>query len=108
MPNRKASLLKQEKGKCKWCGLHFREDDILEEDHITPKALGGKDIFKNLQLLHGHCHDQKTALYLIEIRNREVSKSLKELDKFYKNINYQWVDDTLTINPKAKRSTDNR
>jgi|GEM_PF-6719893 len=28
---------------------------------IVPKALGGKDKYDNLQLLHKHCHDVKTA-----------------------------------------------
>ncbi len=59
---RKSILLKKQKGICYWCCLHFQEGDILEEDHIVPRALGGKDIYDNLQLLHGHCHDEKTAL----------------------------------------------
>ena len=29
--------------------------------HIIPKAEGGKDEYKNLQLLHRHCHHKKTA-----------------------------------------------
>ena len=33
----------------------------LETDHIIPKSLGGDDRLMNLQLLHRHCHDQKTA-----------------------------------------------
>ena len=55
MPNRKALLLKQQKGNCPWCNLKFREDDILETEHILAIKLGGKDEWKNLQLLHGHC-----------------------------------------------------
>ncbi|GET37353.1 group II intron reverse transcriptase/maturase [Microseira wollei] len=61
MPERKAKLLKQQKGKCAWCGLHFRAEDVLEVDHKNPLSLGGKDEWKNLQLLHRHCHDEKTA-----------------------------------------------
>jgi len=61
MPMRKAKLLKQQKGKCLACGLHFQEWDTLEVDHKIPRALGGKDEWKNLQLLHRHCHDKKTA-----------------------------------------------
>jgi len=60
MPNRKAKLLKQQKGKCPQCGLHFQEWDVLEIDHKIPRALGGKDEWKNLQLLHRR-HDKKTA-----------------------------------------------
>ncbi len=61
MPHRKAKLLKQQKGKCPWCELRFQEWDVMEVDHKTPRALGGKDEWKNLQLLHRHCHDEKTA-----------------------------------------------
>ena len=62
MPNRKAKLLKLQKGICPWCGLSFQEWDVLEVDHKIPRALSGKDEYKNLQLLHRHCHDEKTAL----------------------------------------------
>jgi RNA-directed DNA polymerase len=61
MPNREAFLLKRQKGKCTHCGLIFQEDDLIEVDHIIPKSLDGKDEWKNLQLLHRHCHDVKTA-----------------------------------------------
>lgn len=33
----------------------------MESDHIIPKSLGGDDRLMNLQLLHRHCHDLKTA-----------------------------------------------
>ena len=56
-----ATLLKKQKGKCTHCGLYFREDDVLEIDHIIPKNLGGRNEYKNLQILHRHCHDAKTA-----------------------------------------------
>lgn len=61
MPTRIAILLKAQKGKCTQCGLTFREEDVMEVDHIIPKSLGGKDEYKNLQILHKHCHDQKTT-----------------------------------------------
>lgn len=60
MPKTKAKLLKQQKGKCSHCGLYFREEDVLEEDHIIPRIKGGRNEYKNLQLLHRHCHDEKT------------------------------------------------
>ena len=37
-------------------------------DHIIPKAEGGKDQYSNYQLLHRHCHHQKTA----EDRQRQI------------------------------------
>ena len=58
---RVATLLKRQKGKCTHCGLIFRDGDKLEIDHITPKSKKGKNSYDNLQLLHRHCHDTKTA-----------------------------------------------
>jgi RNA-directed DNA polymerase len=60
-PKKIATLLKRQKGKCNHCGLFFKMDDLLEIDHITPKSQGGKDEYKNWQLLHRHCHDTKTT-----------------------------------------------
>ncbi len=60
-PNRVASLMKRQKGICPHCGLYFTSTDIVEVDHIKPTSLGGKDTYDNLQLLHKHCHDTKTA-----------------------------------------------
>jgi RNA-directed DNA polymerase len=61
LPNRVAKLLKVQKGKCNHCELMFRDGDVMEVDHILPKSKGGKDTYDNLQLLHRHCHDSKTA-----------------------------------------------
>jgi RNA-directed DNA polymerase len=55
------TILKQQEGRCAWCNLYFTPSDIVEMDHITPRKIGGKSKLGNLQLLHGHCHDQKTA-----------------------------------------------
>ncbi|MEO1374601.1 MAG: group II intron reverse transcriptase/maturase [Cyanobacteria bacterium J06635_10] len=62
VPSRITKLLKKQKGKCNHCGLTFLADDLIEVDHIIPKSQGGRDVFKNLQLLHRHCHDHKTAI----------------------------------------------
>ena len=61
VPKRIATLLKKQKGKCNFCGQYFIPEDIAEIDHIIPTTLSGKDEYKNLQLLHRHCHDIKTA-----------------------------------------------
>lgn len=55
-----AKLLKKQKGKCNHCGLYFKDEDVIEKDHIIPKSQGGEDKYSNLQLLHGHCHDEKS------------------------------------------------
>jgi RNA-directed DNA polymerase len=61
MPNRIALLLKRSTGKCSECGLMFGGEDLIEVDHKIPKKDGGTDKFDNLQPLHRHCHDAKTA-----------------------------------------------
>lgn len=61
VPTRVARLLKAQKGKCAHCGLYFREDDLIEVDHTVPISEGGLDRYDNLQVLHRHCHDSKTA-----------------------------------------------
>ncbi len=58
---RVARLLKRQQGKCPECGLFFAEGDRMEVDHIIPQGCGGTDGKDNLQLLHRHCHDRKTA-----------------------------------------------
>ena len=40
----------------------FKDGDKLNEDHIIPTYKGGRDTYDNLQLLHKHCHDKKSAL----------------------------------------------
>ncbi len=62
LPTKQAHLLKRQRGKCAWCGLYFTNEDVLEVDHVIPKALSGGNVLDNLQLLHRHCHDQKTEV----------------------------------------------
>ena len=59
---RVAKLLKAQEGICNHCKLLFKYGDLMEVDHVTPRVLGGTDTYDNLQLLHAHCHDFKTAL----------------------------------------------
>jgi RNA-directed DNA polymerase len=59
LPAEVAYLLKRQGGKCAYCGLYFREGDVKERDHLRPVVLGGEASTR--QLLHGHCHDAKTA-----------------------------------------------
>ena len=54
-------LLKRQKGQCAHCKLYFKHGDLLEVDHQQPRSSGGSDRYDNLQLLHRHCHDVKTA-----------------------------------------------
>lgn len=72
-------LLKKQEGKCSHCGLYFKEDDLMEIDHIIPRSQGGKDEYKNIQLLHRHCHDEKTAIdkarYEVCVTSTEILRS---------------------------------
>ena len=62
LPRTWATLLKRQGGRCSWCGLYFKHgEDMVECDHIIPTSRGGDGKTTNLQLLHGHCHDVKTA-----------------------------------------------
>jgi RNA-directed DNA polymerase len=56
-----SKLLKAQKGKCALCQLFFNDDDIFEIDHIIPRSQGGRKGWENLQILHRHCHDTKSA-----------------------------------------------
>jgi RNA-directed DNA polymerase len=80
-PKRIAELLRQQEGKCAKCKLHFREDDLLEIDHILSISQGGKDTKSNRQLLHRHCHDEKTALDALKLQRQTAYEELaRKLD----------------------------
>jgi RNA-directed DNA polymerase len=83
MPKRTASLLKKQKGKCAHCGLFFQDGDLLEVDHIVPTSRGGKNEYKNFQLLHRHCHDEKSTTDGSYLRLPIIPKD------------YQWENDML-------------
>lgn len=59
-----SKLLKRQEGRCNMCKLYFNNSDVFEIDHIIPRSRGGKEEMGNIQLLHRHCHDTKTALDL--------------------------------------------
>ena len=67
LPTRVSKLLKLQKGVCPYCQTRFNFDSVMEVDHIQPRALGGKDTYANLQLLHRHCHIKKTRTDMIAI-----------------------------------------
>jgi RNA-directed DNA polymerase len=102
LPSRTAKLLKQQKGKCAWCGLSFQDWDVMEVDHINPKALGGRDEWKNLQLLHRHCHDKKTAIDLIEIRKKQHAQNFNKTSPGMGRYEWEWVDDIPMIKGKKR------
>jgi RNA-directed DNA polymerase len=84
LPNRVTFLLKKYKGRCAECGLMFVADDLIEVDHAISKQDGGKDKFDNLQPLHRHCHDVKTAR---DNANRKILKQEAVLEPLEGYIN---------------------
>jgi len=57
----KLELLVKQAGRCAICGGEIDlEQEAVEVDHIIPKADGGKDIRRNMALLHIECHRRKT------------------------------------------------
>lgn len=73
IPLIKARLIKEQKGRCGICGEYFLPDDIIERDHIVPKALGGKNRRDNVHAVHRYCHLNKTGADLSEIRRHRKS-----------------------------------
>lgn len=67
-------LLYAQHGQCAWCGLYFRDGDLLEIDHIRPSSQGGKNEWHNLRVIHRHCHDQRHCTY-------EKGHATEELDE---------------------------
>lgn len=64
-----AKLLKNQDGKCAYCRHNFMDGDLMEKDHIVERRFGGKNSRDNLQLLHRHCHDKKTAIMSVLARS---------------------------------------
>jgi RNA-directed DNA polymerase len=55
-PLRVVRLLKRDKGRCLFCGLRFRVEDVIEVHHWDGNRTNNR--YRNLVLLHGHCHDE--------------------------------------------------
>ena len=82
LPLRVAKLLKRQQGMCAWCGLYFRMEDQWEVDHIVPQGSPhrGPSTYANLQLLHQHCHDQKTARDRQAVGVHDTNQATEEPD----------------------------
>lgn len=91
MPERTAILLKRQKGRCAHCGLTFKFGDLLEHDHIKPLSLGGEKGIKNQQLLHRHCHDDKTR------KDGSLKSKTSKPTITWSKIEYKWINDMLVL-----------
>jgi len=58
-PDYFTALLKVQRGRCKACGALFTTADLIELHHKNRDRLDNSR--RNLELLHGHCHDQLHA-----------------------------------------------
>jgi len=54
--DRVVKLLKQQNGLCMICGLYFTTEDKMEVHHWDGDRSNNR--YRNLALLHVHCHDQ--------------------------------------------------
>lgn len=68
IPPIKARLIQEQKGRCGICNRSFLPNDIIETDHIIPKALGGKNKRENVHAVHRYCHLEKTRTDMLKVR----------------------------------------
>jgi len=66
----KAKMLKRQGGKCPHCGGSFTSEDLMHVHHKAYRSQGGEDKYKNLTLLHKHCHDELHRLNPIRQKKR--------------------------------------
>lgn len=52
-----ARALQRQNGRCGWCGLFFKDEDVIEIDHRDRNR--GNNAPNNLFALHRHCHDER-------------------------------------------------
>lgn len=69
------SLYQKQRGICNGCGRSF-DDDLLQEDHIVPRARGGADSLENKQLLCGPCNATKGVGTMQQLEERNRKKGL--------------------------------
>jgi RNA-directed DNA polymerase len=60
--HRISKLIKRQYGRCAICEEAFTPFDVIEANHIVPRSKGGSNKLSNLQVLHKHCHIQKSRL----------------------------------------------
>jgi hypothetical protein len=56
----KESKLKLQNGKCTLCNEKILKHQVSEGDHIVEWSEGGETTLENLQVVHKHCHQEKT------------------------------------------------
>jgi len=79
----KAKMLKKQDGICPVCKCKFTNQDLPEAHHIRPRKYGGLNEYKNLVLIHLHCHDKVHREY--NKLKREMCRDQREYDKLVAN-----------------------
>ncbi|WP_353271687.1 HNH endonuclease [Wolbachia endosymbiont (group A) of Nomada goodeniana] len=69
-------LLKMQQGKCNYCQLYFRSEDIIEVHHQDKNR--NNNTIGNLSLLHGHCHGAPRSAWRTVGENPTQTKSSQQ------------------------------
>ncbi len=103
----KAKMLKKQDGICPVCNCKFTNQDLPEAHHIRPRKYGGLNKYKNLVLIHLHCHDKVHREY--EELKRKKCKDQAEYDKLIANGIFisKEVEETLDIDVSQLRRASN-
>lgn len=81
----KQKLAKKCKYICRICNQSLFNEENLKVNHIVPKVLGGKDVYRNFEILHECCYDQHRKLLLKYGRDKQLSN----IEKFFNNIDVE-------------------
>ncbi|MFT8352578.1 group II intron reverse transcriptase/maturase [Clostridium saccharoperbutylacetonicum] len=70
-------LAKKCKYQCRICNQSLFDEENLKINQIVPKVLGGKDVYRNFEILHESCYEQHQKLLLKYGGNKQLSKIKK-------------------------------
>jgi RNA-directed DNA polymerase len=70
-------LAKKCKYQCRICNQSLFGEENLKINQIVPKVLGGKDVYRNFEILHESCYEQHQKLLLKYGENKQLSKIKK-------------------------------
>ena len=73
-------LAKKCKHQCRICNQSLFSEENLKINQIVPKVLGGKDVYRNFEILHQSCYDQHQKLLIKYGGNKQFSKIKKFFD----------------------------
>ncbi|GAB4525104.1 MAG: hypothetical protein Tsb0014_04170 [Pleurocapsa sp.] len=80
---------------------------MIESDHKIPKYIAG-NIKDNLQLLHKHCHDEKTKNDLKAIKRHKSQKEWQKYLNQFNKMKWEWIDDIPTWSEGTHKEPERR